>query len=96
MEGFDLNYLVMDIVGYAFYGIYSSLGFFMHEKGAGTVVINDLIFVYHALFIMVIEVIQVARYPRGKNRINKYTIILCVVLWLIVIVEILITKVHLL
>lgn len=58
VEGFSLDYLVFNITGYTFYIIYSSVGYFTDIKGAGTVVIADLVFVYHAALMVVIETIQ--------------------------------------
>ena len=84
MEGFELNYLVMNITGYTFYGMYSTLGYFFKAKGAGTVVVADLFFIYHALLMVVILAGQVLIYPRGKNRVSGYTIILCISLWVFI------------
>ena len=86
VEGYELNYLVMNISGYTFYGIYSTIGFFTNISGAGTVVIADLIFVYHAILMVIILTGQVFYYPHGKNRVSGYAIILCVVLWMAVII----------
>ena len=91
VEGFELNYLVMNISGYTLYGIYSTLGYFFHEKGAGTVVIADLFFVYHALAMVFIQTCQVLYYPRGKNRISGFSIMLCLFIWASVLVEVFFT-----
>ena len=85
VEGFELNYLAMNISGYIFYGIYSTVGYFTDISGAGTVVIADLIFVYHALLMVTILTFQVLYYPHGKNRVSGYTIIICTVLWIAII-----------
>lgn len=79
-----MDYLVMNIIDYVFYGIYSTLGFFFKFKGAGTVVVADLVFVYHALFICTVLSIQAFIYPRGKNKASIYTVSLGVVLWIFV------------
>ena len=86
-----MNYLVMNINGYIFYGIYSTLGYFFKFKGAGTVVIADLIFVYHALLMCLVLSIQACIYPKGKNNVSPYTIILCVSLWTFIITDIIFT-----
>lgn len=93
VEGFSLNYLVMNISGYAFYGIYTTLGYFYHEEGAGTVVIADLVFVYHAIAMVIIQTIQVIIYPRGSNRVSSKTIALCIGLWTIILAEVFFTKI---
>lgn len=93
VEGYSLNYLVMNISGYLFYSIYSTLGFFFKVKGAGTVVVADLIFVYHALLMCLVLSIQACIYPLGKNRISPYTIVLCVSLWLFIMADIIFTEV---
>ncbi len=63
VEGFSLDYLILNISGYIFYVIYSNVGYFTDLKGAGTVVIGDLIFVYHALLMVAIQIIQCLIYP---------------------------------
>ncbi len=63
VEGFSLDYLILNICGYTFYGIYSTIGFFTDIKGAGTVLLGDLIFVYHAIPMVIILAIQCVIYP---------------------------------
>lgn len=53
-----MDYLVFNISGYTFYGIYSTVGYFTDVKGAGTVVIADLIFIYHAIVMISVKVVQ--------------------------------------
>lgn len=62
VEGFNLDYLVLNITGYGLYTIYSSVGYFTDIPGAGTVVIADLVFVYHGVLMVTIQVYQVWRY----------------------------------
>lgn len=88
-----MNYLVMNISGDLFYGIYTTLGYFFHFKEAGTVVIADLVFIYHALLMCLVLSIQACIYPRGKNIISPFTVVLCVGLWSFIIVQILFTEV---
>ena len=64
------------------------MGYFFNAKGAGTVVVADLFFVYHALLMVFILTCQVLYYPRGKNRISGFTIILCIFLWIFMLIEI--------
>lgn len=77
VEGYSMDYLTMNIVGYVFYSSYSTLGYFFHMKGAGTVVIADLVFPYHALFICLVMAVQAYIYPRGKNRQSAFCTIFC-------------------
>ena len=58
VEGYSLNYYIMNFSGYLLYSIYMSLGYFTDIKGAGTVILPDLIFVYHAMLMMLIYGIQ--------------------------------------
>ena len=88
VEGYNLDYLMLDVVGYIFYGIYSTLGFFFQFKGAGTVVIADLVFSYHALFITLVLSVQAYIYPNGENKFTKYAVGLCIGLWALVILHI--------
>ena len=81
----------MNICGYILYGIYSTVGYFTTISGAGTVVLADIIFVYHAITMVIIQTIQACIYPRGKNRISGYTIALCISIWIFVLVETLLT-----
>jgi hypothetical protein len=63
VEGFSMNYLTLNITGYSLYTIYLSAGYFTHLSGAGTVVIADIIFVYHAMFFIIVHSIQAVIYP---------------------------------
>lgn len=53
----------MNVSGYLLYALYMSIGYFTDIKGAGTVVLADLLFVYHAMFIMIVFSIQCIIYP---------------------------------
>lgn len=63
VEGYSYNYFVMNFSGYLLYTLYMSIGYFTTIKGAGTVVIADLLFVYHAMFMMILYSIQFLMYP---------------------------------
>jgi hypothetical protein len=95
VEGYSLNYLTLNIFGFTFYSIYSTLGFFYKMQGAGTVVIADLVFAYHALFITIVLSFQACWYPRGANRLSGAAVALAVGLWLLVGVEVVLGIVHL-
>lgn len=62
MEGFSLDYLLLNVSGYTFYTIYTTLGYFTDLEGAGTVVIADLVFVYHSVLMVAIQVYQCCIY----------------------------------
>lgn len=62
VEGFSLDYLLLNVSGYTFYTIYTSLGYFTDLGGAGTVVIADLVFVYHSVLMVAIQVYQCCIY----------------------------------
>ncbi len=51
------------MIGYTLYGIYSTIGYFTDIKGAGTVLLPDLIFVYHAIPVVIFQVGQCFYYP---------------------------------
>lgn len=53
----------MNFSGYLLYTIYTSLGYFTHIKGAGTVLLADLLFVYHAMFMLLLFLCQFLLYP---------------------------------
>jgi hypothetical protein len=93
VEGFSLNYLVFNIFGYSFYSIYNTLGYFLHMKGAGTVVVADLVFSYHALFVCGVLAMQTAVYPKGRNSISWVTVLIVIGLWGLVAVEVILTVV---
>jgi hypothetical protein len=63
------------------------MGYFYHLQGAGTVVIADLVFVYHGLFICVVLAIQAVVYERGGNKISWISVVIVSGLWAVVGVE---------
>jgi hypothetical protein len=86
-----MDFIIYNIVGYTFYGIYSTLGYFFEAKGAGTVVIADLIFIYHGFLMVVIWAIQAYIYPWGKNKISIYCIVICITMWVLLGIQIVLT-----
>lgn len=58
MEGFSLNYFAFSLTGYTFYTIYLTVGAFTHLEGAGTIVIADMVFIYHTVIVIIIQLIQ--------------------------------------
>lgn len=97
VEGLNLSYFALNFNGYAFYTIYSSVGYFIPEvKGAGTVVIADLIFVYNAMAMMLVQLFQFCIYEvsqvnmqKGKNRLSTTAVVIVAMLWILEIVTIL-------
>ena len=75
----------MNLTGYVLYSIYCTLGYFFDESGAGTVIPGDVFFAYHGIFMTCVICCQVAIYPRGRNQVSGYTVILCTFLWVCVI-----------
>lgn len=70
VEGFSLNYMLLNLNGNLLYTIYTSVGFFTKIQGPGTVVLADLIYVYYAIFMTLIELFQCFIYP-----VNIYSIL---------------------
>ena len=83
----SLDFLALNICGFAFYALYSSIGFFTTIKGAGTVVLADLLFAYHALVMVLLWLVQTFLYPHGKNRLSRRAIYICIGLWGIVAIQ---------
>jgi len=54
VEGLNLNYQVLNLSGFSFYSIYSSIGYFTVNESSGTVKLQDLLFSYHALMIVIV------------------------------------------
>ena len=56
MEGFSLNFLLLNTFGYICYLIFTSAGFLFHEVDyTGTVDLADFLFASHAMLIIIIE-----------------------------------------
>jgi hypothetical protein len=72
----NLDFLALNLSGYVFYAVYCSYGFFYTEAQTetGRVDLNDLLFVFHALFITTVTAIQAVIYPKGRNKISPISI----------------------
>eukprot|EP00825_Cyclidium_porcatum_P032711 TRINITY_DN34917_c0_g1_i1.p1 TRINITY_DN34917_c0_g1~~TRINITY_DN34917_c0_g1_i1.p1 ORF type:complete len:326 (-),score=53.22 TRINITY_DN34917_c0_g1_i1:155-1132(-) len=82
VEGFKLDYVVFNFSGYTFYSIYNSFGYFdPTHSGVSDDEIQDLIFAYHGLFATIIQLFQCSIYPKGKNKLSKFCIIMSAILW---------------
>jgi hypothetical protein len=88
-----MDFIVYNVVGYMFYATYSTLGFFFLDPGAGTVVLADIIFIYHGLLMVFVWAIQAIIYPWGKNRISGYCIIISLIMEVLIILFIILTEV---
>jgi hypothetical protein len=93
VEGCQMDFVVYNMVGYVFYGIYTTLGYFYKDPGAGTVVIADLIFIYHGILMVLIWIIQAVIYPWGKNKISIYCIIISISMEVLIIGQLFFTEV---
>ena len=92
VEGMSLDFLALNICGFVFYSLYSTIGFFFpHIKGAGTVVLADLLFAYHALAMVLLWLVQAYFYPHGKNRLSRRAIYICLAFWGLVGIQTLLT-----
>ena len=85
---------MLNFTGFLFYSIYSSLGYFDNDPGAGTVDLSDIAFGYHALFIISITGVQCIIYPWGKNKVGNVTWLFTAVLFGVAIFMILMEKVR--
>lgn len=55
VEGLNLNFQLLNLTGFAFYSLYNSFGYFNKDQASGKVDIQDLVFSYHALFIVIVQ-----------------------------------------
>eukprot|EP01017_Pseudomicrothorax_dubius_P029840 TRINITY_DN3663_c0_g1_i13.p1 TRINITY_DN3663_c0_g1~~TRINITY_DN3663_c0_g1_i13.p1 ORF type:complete len:318 (-),score=62.95 TRINITY_DN3663_c0_g1_i13:155-1024(-) len=82
VEGFSLDYHVLNITGYIFYTTYSTVGYFGGPShGVKGVTEQDLAFVYHALFAVTVLSVQILIYPHGKNRVSTFTKVILPIFW---------------
>jgi len=95
-----MDYLAFNITGYTLYTIYSTFGYFTDLQGAGTVVIADLVFVYHTMLMMVINIAQCWIYSvrklanqKGKTVMSKQALMIAITIWIFVAVEAVCTRV---
>ena len=94
VEGMSLDFLALNICGFVFYAIYSTIGYFHLTQGAGTVVLADLLFAYHALAMVLLWLVQTYIYPHGKNRLSRRAIYICEALWGLVAIQVLLTSIR--
>lgn len=77
----NFDFVAMNLTGFLFYSIYSSYGYFVDDKQTGKVDLNDIFFAYHALFATIVTISQICIYPKKRNRVHLYTVILLVFMW---------------
>jgi len=87
VEGFKLDFQLLNFTGFAFYSFMYIVGFFWSDSnpydnyGLGKVEIQDLLFAVHAFTLTCLTGIQCLKYPRGKNKVSKTTWILFAFYW---------------
>jgi len=72
VRGFKLDFAALNLVGFTFYSLYTSEGYYNpnNNYGLGEVEIQDLLFAYHALVMVIITCIQCMIYERGDNTVS--------------------------
>jgi cystinosin len=63
VEGMAFDFVALNLTGFLFLSTYSTAGYFDHDKGIGTVEIQDLAFTYNAVFATLITITQAFFYP---------------------------------
>jgi len=88
VEGYKLDFQVLNITGFTFYSFIYIVGYFFESSnpfnnyGYGKVAIQDLLFALHALTIVLLTGIQCLIYPRGKNKVSGVVWGLLMFYWL--------------
>jgi len=86
VEGFKLDYPFLNMSGFIFYAIAYTAGYVLYELpnenyGLGKIEIQDLVFVYHGVFVNILFNLQAVFYKRGSNRVSTFSIVFTVVAW---------------
>lgn len=78
----NLDFLALNTLGYICYTIYCTYGYFNPQASVetGRVNLNDLLFVYHALAITCVMIVQSWIYPKGKNGVSAKTLGIIIVI----------------
>jgi cystinosin len=77
VEGYKLDFQVLNFTGFAFYSYIYIIGYFWQDTnpydnyGLGEIQIQDLLFAVHAFILVCIIGVQCFIYPRGKNEVSK-------------------------
>ncbi|KAH8873630.1 Cystinosin [Schistosoma japonicum] len=97
--GFNFDFAVLNVIGFFYYSIYN-IGLFWipliqqqylqrHPLGSVPVLLNDLVFAFHAFFISLLTALQILFYERGGQQVSKtcigiiiliiiYSVIVCI------------------
>ncbi len=68
-KGLSINYLVLNFIGYTYYSTYNIYGFLYNPQyNSGQIHTSDLLFAFHALFMVSVHIILVIYYPRESNK----------------------------
>lgn len=78
--GLNFDFLALNIVGFALYGIFN-IGLFWssvmeaeyferHPMGLNPVLINDVVFALHAVVATLVTIVQCTLYERGEQRVS--------------------------
>jgi len=92
VEGFKLDFQLLNFTGFAFYSFMYIVCFFWENSnpydnyGLGKIQIQDLLFAVHAFILTCITGIQCLIYPKGNNRVAKITWGLFVFYWMTAII----------
>jgi len=73
VEGLKLDYVILNLIGFSCYSMYTTEGYFYPDNpyGLGKVVLQDLLFAYHALTMVIICVVQCFNYEKGTNTVSS-------------------------
>ncbi|XP_033098569.1 cystinosin-like [Anneissia japonica] len=99
--GLNFDFLAYNLTGFIAYGIFN-IGMFWiphiqdqyeekHPRGVNPVLINDVCFTLHAVFITAVTIIQCIIYERGKQKVSTVCKGLLIVAWLFALITLLIT-----
>jgi len=86
VEGFKLDYPFLNFSGLLFCSIAYSFVFFtpnlpFDSYGYGKLSIQDLVFVYHNLFVNLILNVQALIYERGQNKLSTFSKLFVIFAW---------------
>jgi cystinosin len=82
VDGFSIEFAILNVSGFFFYSMYSVGGFIYPNLGTGTIQPNDLFFALHAFCIGSVQLTQVFIYDRGKQKtFQTWAVYLLVIEW---------------
>jgi len=94
VEGYSINYLLLNIQGYLWYSIFNVVLFaspfiqdeYKKEHNSNTIPVSipDIVFAIHGLALSLLLAVQCLIYPRGAQKFQIVTIILSIALWLFI------------